>query len=439
MRFATGSWRRCGKFSGPIERNRQTESIAREGRRFVTIRTNEQPEVTRRSFLNSAVAVTAASSLPIVKSAEAGENASAPKGKYETCFKTYQAGAGTTPGALGQQFVKASWPNPESSTNLLELIKLVRAGEASGTGLVRSPAGKTSPSMITSETEYSTVIRYTGDTPKGYAAWPYKPTAKNYYICMSIDPDHPSEIDATFEFWMGEGDRAEQYIKTKPCVWYNPPGVQHGPVMFRAINKPVLWLVCSAAPSESQAQCVGSVPPAFNKDALVKQEFSGARQYENCFTDIDPTTVIVPPSLRDRVVPVVHYDYFVNPEAVRTINIQIIKEGNVGFGIGESTGEGFYNFWQWPHKHYVSETMLITNSDPTKADLGGEVEFWIGDGPDAEKVSLTKRTLITIPPDTYHLPMYVRDIDSPIIMMQVTDMPIWTAKNHMRMPPGFKK
>jgi hypothetical protein len=393
---------------------------------------NKAKDVTRRRFMNGAAAITAASGLITVpKIAGATE-----KRRYEKYFLTSFGGMRETPGGLGQQYFKSSWPEDEYSTNLFELFKLVKPGEAQGTGIVWGGKGQAPPPMESSG-EYSTGIRYYNGG-KGFASWPYRPTNKHYYSFMSLDPDHPDEIDATFEFWMGESDEAEQYIKTKPGVWYNPPGVQHGPLMFREINTPVLWLVCCAVPSESQSPCVGAIPRGFDKSALVRQQIMGERKYANCFTDVNPKDVIVPPSLKGKVVPVLFYDFYSNPGSVRTINIQIIREGDVGFGVGESTGEGLYNFWEWPHKHYVNENIFFANIDPSKEDLGGEVEFWIGDGDEAEKYSINKKTLITIPADTYHLPMHVGKLNNPIIMLQVTDMPIWTAKNRKKLPPGFK-
>jgi hypothetical protein len=397
----------------------------------------EEGKVTRRGFLNGAAAIAAAGGAAAVPRIAKAEE----KGKYEKYFQAYPGGLRETPGGLGQQFFKSCWPDPEWSTNLFELFKNVKAGEAQGTGIVwGGKNGKLGMPPDESHGEYSSAVLryYMGDATHGFTSWPYRPSNKHYYAYMSLDPDHPDEIDATLECWNGESDSAEQYIITKPGVWYNPPGVQHGPLMFREINKPFMWLVCCAVPSESQSPCVGAIPRGFDKTKLVRQQITGERKYAGNFTDIDPKQVIVPPSHKGKVVPVLFYDFYANPGAIRTINIQIIKEGNVSFGVGESTGESMYNFWEWPHKHYVNENIFLTNIDPTKAELGGEVEFWMGDGEEAEKYSITEKTLITIPADTYHLPMVVGKLESPMIMMQVTDIPIWTARNHKKLPPGFK-
>ena len=385
--------------------------------------TEEKKGISRRGFLKGAATVAAAGGLitaaPVISKAGAKER------QYEKYFVSYLGTGGGAPGGLAQQYFKSNWPDPESSTNLIELFKLIKPGEAQGTGGVIGGSGEMSEEMKKiifgmGNGEYSSTVRYYDpSSSKGFVSWPYRPTNRHYYSYMSLDPDHPDEIDATFEFWMGDSDEAEQYIKTRPGVWYNPPGVQHGPLMFREINKPVLWLVCCAIPSESQSACVGQVPRGFNKQTLVKQQIIGERKYANCFTDVNPKDVILPPSLKGKVVPVLFYDFYSNSGSVRTINIQIIKEGDIGFGIGESTGEGMYNFWEWPHKHYVNENIFLANIDPTKEDLGGEVELWMGDGTEAEKYIINKRTLVIIPANTYHFPMYVRKLNSPMALETV--------------------
>lgn len=400
---------------------------------------SEGKDLTRRGFLKGAAATAAACGL--MKSLSPISKAGAKERQYEKYFLTFRGGGFPGPFGLSQEWFRSSWPDPEWSTNLFELHKIMKPGEAQGTGISLDMGGEMSEEMKKwmkeRETgEYTSTVRYYSGP--GFVSWPYRPTNRHYYAYMSMDPDHPDEIDATFEFWMGESDEAEQYVITKPGVWYNPPGVQHGPLMFRKINKPVMWLVCCAVPSESQSACVEAVPRGFNKDTLVRQQLFGERKYTNYFSDVHPKDVVLPPSLKGKVVPVLFYDFYVNPGSIRTINIQIIKEGDIGFGVGESTGEGMWNFWEWPHKHYVNESIFLANLDPTKEDLGGEVEFWMGDGADAEKYTIDKRTFITIPADTYHFPMVVKNLKNPIVMMQVTDMPIWTSKNHRKLPPGFK-
>ncbi len=67
-----------------------------------------------------------------------------------------------------------------------------------------------------------------------------------------------------------------------------------------------------------------------------------------------------------------------------------------------------------PHYHDFDEYLLLLGLDPNNlADLGGEVEFWMGDGDDAEKHIITKTTAVFVPRGMLHLPMFIRRVDRP--------------------------
>jgi hypothetical protein len=59
--------------------------------------------------------------------------------------------------------------------------------------------------------------------------------------------------------------------------------------------------------------------------------------------------------------------------------------------------------------------------DPT--DLGGEVEFWLGEGEKAEKFLITKSSCVFVPAGLVHLPIYFRKVDRPFIFLVVVNSP----------------
>jgi hypothetical protein len=76
-----------------------------------------------------------------------------------------------------------------------------------------------------------------------------------------------------------------------------------------------------------------------------------------------------------------------------------------------------------PHKHLTYEEMFMfigTNPDNV-SDLGGEVDFWIGEGDNLEKITFKEPGCIYIPKGTAHFPMAFRNVKRPII--QVVIMP----------------
>jgi hypothetical protein len=64
-----------------------------------------------------------------------------------------------------------------------------------------------------------------------------------------------------------------------------------------------------------------------------------------------------------------------------------------------------------PHTHDYDEVLCFFGSNPEDFhDLGGEVEFWLGD----EKHIITKSCIIFIPKGLKHSPLVIRRVDRPI-------------------------
>jgi hypothetical protein len=79
--------------------------------------------------------------------------------------------------------------------------------------------------------------------------------------------------------------------------------------------------------------------------------------------------------------------------------------------------------WFWPgsgnpkgggggsHTHPFEEVVAFIGSNPDDpSDLGGEVEFWIGD----EQFVLTKSFMAFVPAEVKHCPLFIRRVDKPI-------------------------
>lgn len=67
-----------------------------------------------------------------------------------------------------------------------------------------------------------------------------------------------------------------------------------------------------------------------------------------------------------------------------------------------------------PHNHDWDEYLIFLGTDPEDPfDLGGEVEFWMGD----EKHIITKTTAMFVPRGVYHCPFYIRRVDRPFVFL----------------------
>jgi hypothetical protein len=69
-----------------------------------------------------------------------------------------------------------------------------------------------------------------------------------------------------------------------------------------------------------------------------------------------------------------------------------------------------------PHKHDYEEIFLFLGTNPEDTtDLGAEMDFWVGEGDEREKITFTTSSSIYIPPNTVHFPQIWRNVVRPVI------------------------
>jgi hypothetical protein len=72
------------------------------------------------------------------------------------------------------------------------------------------------------------------------------------------------------------------------------------------------------------------------------------------------------------------------------------------------------------HSHPNPEIVLLIGSDPkNQRDLGGEVEWGMGEGDDAETFTLTSTTAIYVPGGVPHAPLVYKRVDRPILNIAI--------------------
>ena len=73
-----------------------------------------------------------------------------------------------------------------------------------------------------------------------------------------------------------------------------------------------------------------------------------------------------------------------------------------------------------PHKHDYDEIFLFLGTDPQDTSkLGAEVEFWLGEGEDRDKVVLTTSSAVFVPPNVTHFPQIWRNVTRPVMIMVI--------------------
>lgn len=73
-----------------------------------------------------------------------------------------------------------------------------------------------------------------------------------------------------------------------------------------------------------------------------------------------------------------------------------------------------------PHKHNAEEIFMFlgTNKDDPD-DLGAEIEFWMGEGEEAEKLEFSTSSLIYVPRNVTHMPIVYKNVKKPVLVVIV--------------------
>lgn len=88
-----------------------------------------------------------------------------------------------------------------------------------------------------------------------------------------------------------------------------------------------------------------------------------------------------------------------------------------------------------PHKHNCDEFFVFVGSNPQdKTDLGCEVEFWIGEGKSTEQIKLNTSSIIFVPKDVLHLPVFFRKVTRPLVMLVLVPYDLKSLKTTTMFP-----
>ena len=87
---------------------------------------------------------------------------------------------------------------------------------------------------------------------------PHKHEFAQYLNFFSANPNDARDFDAIIEFTVGDtAENGEKRIITKPTSVYVAAGLYHGPLIFKTINKPVLFIDIAVTGKYSR---VGNTP-----------------------------------------------------------------------------------------------------------------------------------------------------------------------------------
>jgi hypothetical protein len=94
--------------------------------------------------------------------------------------------------------------------------------------------------------------------PHMMVSQPHKHEFPQYLHFFSENPNDARDFDAVIEFTVGDSpENGEKYTITKPTAVYVAAGLYHGPLVFKTINKPVLFIDVAATGKYAR---VGNTP-----------------------------------------------------------------------------------------------------------------------------------------------------------------------------------
>ena len=73
-----------------------------------------------------------------------------------------------------------------------------------------------------------------------------------------------------------------------------------------------------------------------------------------------------------------------------------------------------------PHKHDCEEMFLFlsTNKDNPN-DLGADIDFWLGEGDEADKLTFNTSSLVYVPRNLTHMPIVYKNVRKPFVLITI--------------------
>ena len=239
------------------------------------------------------------------------------------------------------------------------------------------------------------------------------------------------------------------YSLSKPCVFILPENYRHGPLNWRDQERDWLFLLIAEnnayrKVSEWKPGTDHLYPPSVDyvtgdgADKWVPKpqapERKNKREFAHLYIEQDVDSFYKLPSTHNGKAHIIHHATWKDSPLIRhCVECILIYGDDIGFGNGNNHG-----FPPCPIKTSEWSTMSFLSTEPDEPDLGGKVEFWLGEGDQAEKYIVEETTTVLIPPNTVHYPIYVHECKRPFVIASVMNEPLFGGRFVDVYPPGFE-
>ncbi|SHI13016.1 hypothetical protein SAMN02745823_02645 [Sporobacter termitidis DSM 10068] len=271
-----------------------------------------------------------------------------------------------------------------------------------------------------------------------------------YLVFTGADLNNFFEFDAEVDVWLGDDpERMELFTLTQPTIIRVPPKLYHCPVNFRRITKPIVFSAVYLDGDWSKInrrvnaegreeftydgagirrcvldrakECIycGKCFSAAAKEYLEKAEKEGSNDER-----------IAPYYEMAKLPRTGKYDKYVHPYKPEYHNDPNFLSPRAGFrGTSEMTESRLRYLYDIVRQectvgelhmhHAVEEYLIFTGADITRFfDFDAEIEVQLGEDPEhMETYTITKPTLIRVPPKMWHGPVAFKRVGAPINFM----------------------
>jgi hypothetical protein len=248
---------------------------------------------------------------------------------------------------------------------------------------------------INSSIEVTTICDETiiGDPEKCHQH-PYE----EYYIFKGLDAYNPWELDCEIEFWLGQGSETERIKLNTTSVVYIPPNLAHLPIHINKLRKPVEFYKWAPYAPSFQPETVKRTPSGKSTDPTWKYEKYISRHQNLFMKAYAPERA-----------------HAMHPAPFIYTNKDIIKGTDSFVEVSTVWADVGFGLPNGCHYHAYPEIFVFKGLDAEHPEeLGGEIEWWLGEGDRTEKVVLNTSSVVYVPGNLMHFPMFMRNMKKPI-------------------------
>jgi len=279
---------------------------------------------------------------------------------------------------------------------------------------------------------------------------PHLHDADELLVILGTDTDHPRELGCEVEICMGE--EMERHIVRESTLVYIPAGLPHGPIKFRNLKRPFIFIqdqrslkltekpLKSMVSAQEQDEMVFFDFDGSQTDEDVERQLQAARQHMDRFkkTGRETSPAAIGPSAASNGTK--YGKYFLNeidpeqrkrkfgnmPSTIVYTDDDIIKGSHLLWALWRREPPA-RTYGHGAHSHQDPETILMLGCDPDNPDdLGVQSEDYMGT--EMERYLNAKTSLLFMPAGFVHGPAVDLEYKKPWIFVQSHYAPKLTEK-----------